>query len=139
MVVYVDWKRYVNGLDLKNGKRLKSFPTADTNALRNWSAWMTISLSSDSSLLATSSLSALGVDIWDWKREKLLYSLPEEPGMVYSLAWHPDSKRLAVARESGALAIWDLREIELILASIGLGASDSSSPNGPHSTAAHSK
>jgi WD40 repeat protein len=62
----------------------------------------------------------LGVEIWDPKTGKWLYSLPEESGTVYWLAWSPDSRRLAVSRDNGDIAIWNLGEVEQILAKLGL-------------------
>jgi WD40 repeat protein len=46
----------------------------------------------------------------------MTYPLPEEPGTVYCLAWSPDSRRLAVARDDGSIAIWNLDTVNQILA-----------------------
>jgi WD40 repeat protein len=59
-------------------------------------------------------------DIWDAKTGTRLYSLPEEPGTAYWLTWSPDSSRVAVSRDNGKIAIWDLDTISQILASLGL-------------------
>ncbi len=48
------------------------------------------------------------MDIWDFKTGTRLYSLPDEPGTVYWLAWSQDSRRVAIARDNGKIAIWDL-------------------------------
>jgi hypothetical protein len=49
-----------------------------------------------------------------------LYSLPDEPGTVYWLAWSQDSGRVAVARDNGKIAVWDLHTVDQILARLGL-------------------
>ena len=56
-----------------------------------------ICLSPDGSRLAVSSESERGVDIWDYKTGTRLYTLPDEPGTIYWLAWSPDSRRVSGA------------------------------------------
>ncbi len=104
--------------DLATEKCISSFPIGD---IRAWPAsiW-NFCLSPDGSLLAFDTRSVRGVEIWDPKTGKYLYSLPEENSTVYALAWSLDSRRLAVARENGDIAIWSLREIEQVLASLRL-------------------
>jgi WD40 repeat protein len=60
------------------------------------------------------------VDILDVSNGRRLYSLPDERGVVWWLAWQPDGWQLAVARETGTLSLWNLREVEATLASVGL-------------------
>jgi len=60
------------------------------------------------------------VEIWDPKAGKRRYALPEEPGAVMWLAWSPDSRHLAVARDNGNIAIWSLDTVDQILAKLGL-------------------
>jgi hypothetical protein len=74
--------------------------------------------------MSVSTPSGVGVSVWDPKAGKRLYTLPPEAGAVYWLAWGPDSRRLAVARESGALAIWDLEVVNQILTQLALNPSD---------------
>jgi serine/threonine protein kinase/WD40 repeat protein len=76
-------------------------------------------LSPDGSKLAITK-SALGLDIRNPENCELLYSLPPEPGAVQWLAWSPDSRRLAVSRDNGNIAIWDLQKVEQVLAQLGL-------------------
>ena len=64
--------------------------------------------------------SGLAVDLWDPATGKLLYTLPEEPGSIWWLAWSPDSQRLAVTRANGDIAVWNLKEVEAQLAQLGL-------------------
>ena len=79
-----------------------------------------ICLSPDGSRLAVSSESERGVDIWDYKSGTRLYSLPDEPGTVYWLAWSADSRRLAISRDNGKIALWNLDTVGQILAKLGL-------------------
>jgi WD40 repeat protein len=61
------------------------------------------------------------VDIWDFKTGARLYSLPDEPaGTVYWLAWSQDSRKVAIARDNGKVALWDLHAVDQILAKLGL-------------------
>jgi serine/threonine protein kinase/WD40 repeat protein len=60
------------------------------------------------------------VSILDSRLGKRLYLLPAETGAIYWLAWSPDSNRLAVSRDNGKIAIWNLAEIQHVLAGVGL-------------------
>jgi WD40 repeat protein len=108
----------VVAMDMAAGKRISSFATGETIAPPA-SIW-NFCLSPDGSLLAFDTRSVRGVEIWDPKTGHFLYSLPEENSTVYWLAWSPNSRRLAVSRENGDIAIWNLREIERILAKLSL-------------------
>jgi WD40 repeat protein len=79
-----------------------------------------ICLSPDGSKVALTSESERGLDIWDFKTGTRLYSLPDEAGTGYWLAWSPDSRRVAIARDNGKIAIWDLDTVSQILAKLGL-------------------
>jgi len=57
---------------------------------------------------------------WDCENQYLLYSLPEQEGIIYYFAWSPDGKRLAVSRSNGDIDIWSIAEIERVLADIKL-------------------
>ena len=70
--------------------------------------------------LASGGLSDLGVDLWDCQSGRLLYSLPEQEGLIYYFAWSPDGRRLAVSRSNGAIDIWNLAEVERVLSDLGL-------------------
>ena len=71
--------------------------------------------------LAVTSPSKRGVDIHDFATGELRYSLPDREGTVYWLAWHPREPRLAIARDNGDIAIWDLAKIDRQLTELGLG------------------
>jgi serine/threonine protein kinase/WD40 repeat protein len=103
-------------LDLATGAQVSSFKAVHPEHPGGGG----LCLSPNGALLAVKSESGLGVDIWDPKTGKLCYSLPEETGEVYWQAWSPDSRRLAIARDSGNIAIWDLPVVGQILAGLGL-------------------
>jgi WD40 repeat protein/tRNA A-37 threonylcarbamoyl transferase component Bud32 len=71
--------------------------------------------------LAVTAPSMRGVDIYDFATGDLRYSLPDREGTVYWLAWHPKEPRLAIARDNGDIALWDLAKIDRQLAELGLG------------------
>jgi WD40 repeat protein len=77
-------------------------------------------LSPDGTKLAVCPVSRPGVDIWDPKTGRRLYSVPDDNGSVWWLAWSPDSAKLAVSRSNGDISVWNLPEIERVLASLGL-------------------
>jgi serine/threonine protein kinase/WD40 repeat protein len=69
-----------------------------------------------------STASGTGVDILDANTGKVIYSLPAEAGSIFGVAWSPDSRRLAVSRKDGNIAIWNLQTIDQILAQLHLGS-----------------
>ena len=77
-------------------------------------------ISANEKIFALSSRSGLGVDIWDLEAGALRYSLPEEPGSVWWVAWSPDSEHIAVSRSNGEVAIWSLKAVEASLMQLGL-------------------
>jgi WD40 repeat protein len=83
---------------------------------------MEISLSPDGRLLALTPLSAIQrVDLFDPKTGRRLYSLREDAGAVWRHAWSGNSQRLAVARSNGDVQVWNVPEIERLLAEAGFG------------------
>jgi serine/threonine protein kinase/WD40 repeat protein len=115
-LVTMDHSARVVTLELPSGKEIASFQVRKPKP--GFTAC--VRLSPDGSWLAVTSESRCGVDIWDFRTGKRLYSFPEEPGTVYWMAWSPDSRRLAVARDTGNVAIWNLDTINQILAQLGL-------------------
>jgi serine/threonine protein kinase/WD40 repeat protein len=77
-------------------------------------------LSPDGSKLAVNSAIRSAVNIRDPKSGKLLYALPAEPGWHLWFVWSPDSRRLAVCRDNGNVAIWNFETVEQVLAQLGL-------------------
>jgi WD40 repeat protein len=118
-------------LDVATGAQTASFSTMSAKQSRP-PGLMNLSLSPDGTKLAIISASSLSVDIWDPKTGRILYSLPDQEGTVWSLAWSPDSQRLAAARSNGDIAIWNLKEVERVLAKLGLDAGE---PAVPHEAA----
>jgi WD40 repeat protein len=112
--------RELVGLDAFTGRELFSFPTRDAKAGGQSSAVTNFRLDPGGTKLAMASASGLGVDLWELHSGKLLYSLPDENGTVYWLAWSPDSRRLAIARSNGEVSIWNLTEVERTLVQLGL-------------------
>lgn len=113
-------------LDIATGRQLASFPTTtpgetrELDPLGQFTNARELRLSPDGTKLALTSRSTLGVDVWDPKHQRLLYDLPEQKSTVYCMAWSPDSRRLAISRASGDIEIWDLLEVERVLAALGL-------------------
>jgi serine/threonine protein kinase/WD40 repeat protein len=118
-LLYVANHREVVALDLPGGAVAYSFPTLDPKSSTK-SGPVNLCLSPDGTKLALSSPSRLAVDIWDPKAGRLLSSLPEQNGTVWYLAWSPDSQRLAISRSDGEVAIWNTKEVERVLAELGL-------------------
>jgi len=106
--------------DKATGARVGSFEAWKPQPGQYVEATEFLSLSPDGSKLALSSRSRLGVEIRDQKTGKVLYSLPDESGTVYWLAWSPNSRNLAISRDNGDVAIWDLETVERILNDLGL-------------------
>jgi serine/threonine protein kinase/WD40 repeat protein len=69
--------------------------------------------------LATTTQSRATV-IYDLEGGAEPLTLPEEPGDVWSLAWSPDGKHLAVGRADGGVAVWDLEQVRACLAEFGI-------------------
>ena len=105
-----------NAVDAVTGELRRSFAVTGSSADgRN-----TV-LSPAGRWLAVASPSRRGVDIHDFATGELRYTLPDREGTVYWLAWHPKEPRLAIARDNGDIAIWDLAKIDRQLTELGLG------------------
>jgi len=119
-MLVVDANRFTVTYDVQSGRKLDAFPTLKTDDTVTWSRNIMHKLCPDGTRLAMGSSSNLGVDLWDCKSGRLLYSLPEQGGFVYYFAWSPDGRRLAVSRSNGAIDIWNLAEIERVLSGLNL-------------------
>jgi len=102
--------------DAATGELRRSFAVAGSNT-----EGRQLVLSYTGRWLAITSPSKRGVDIHDFATGELRYSLPDREGTVYWLAWHPKEPRLAIARDNGDIALWDLAKIDLQLTELGLG------------------
>jgi WD40 repeat protein len=77
-------------------------------------------VSPDSSKVAVANHNGLGVNIYDLASGRRLYSLPDEPGSIWWLAWDPDNRRLAVSRSNGDISLWNVAAMEDVLKQAGL-------------------
>jgi WD40 repeat protein len=77
-------------------------------------------VSPDGSRVAVANHNGRGVNIYDLATGRRLYTLPDDAGSIWWLAWHPDGRHLAVARGDGDISLWRLTEVEAVLAEVGL-------------------
>jgi WD40 repeat protein len=77
-------------------------------------------VSPDGTRVAISNYNGRGVNVHDLASGRRLYTLPDDPGPIWWLAWHPDGRQLAVARGDGDISLWILSEVEKVLAEVGL-------------------
>jgi len=77
-------------------------------------------VSPDGTKAAVANYNGRGVNIYDLAAGRRLYSLPDDQGSIWWLAWHPDGRHLAVARGNGDISVWNLTEIEALLTKVGL-------------------
>jgi serine/threonine protein kinase/WD40 repeat protein len=118
-LVYVNRDREIVLVDPATGQTLRQFPTL--GAGETPSTYLgNMRVSPDESKLAMVSPTGLGVELWDLSTGQSLYSLPDQPGSVWWLSWSPDSRRLAVSRANGAIAVWDTATVKARLAELGL-------------------
>ena len=112
---------------LTTGNRVAVFDAATGELRRSFAITGSISggrqlvLDHTGRWLAVTSGSMRGVDIYDFTTGELRYTLPDREGTVYWLAWHPKEPRLAIARDNGDIALWDLAKIDRQLTELGLG------------------
>jgi WD40 repeat protein len=78
-----------------------------------------IAASPDGRWLATEANSSTGT-LWNSQTGSQLFSLPEESGPIWSLAWSPAGERLAIGLADGGLEIWSVPKIQAELTRIGL-------------------
>ena len=119
-VISVDENHHVVTYDVLTGQKVASFPTLPADLKGEISSTTKISISPEGTTLALSTPSRLGVDLRDRESGRLLYTLPAERTSVVWLDWSPDGQRLAISRSDGAIDIWNLTEIERVLADLGL-------------------
>jgi WD40 repeat protein/predicted Ser/Thr protein kinase len=77
-------------------------------------------VSPDGTKVAVVNYNGLGVNIYDLASGRRLYSLPDEPGSLWWLAWAPDNRHLAVSRSNGDISLWNLSAVETVLRQAGL-------------------
>ena len=77
-------------------------------------------ISPEGSKVAVANHNGRGVNILELKSGRRLYSLPDDSGSIWWLAWHPDGRHLLVSRGNGDISLWNLAEVEATLAGVGL-------------------
>jgi WD40 repeat protein len=118
-LIYLDRNRHVVVVHPGTREVLRRFQTLQPG--ESTSTYIgNIAVSPDESKLALASPTGLGVDVWELATGRRLYALPDRPGTVWWLAWSPDSRRLAISRANGEIALWDTAEVEAQLARLGL-------------------
>jgi WD40 repeat protein len=105
--------------DSRSRKIVRSLP-ALTKGESSTSYIGNFSVSPDGTKVAVANYNGLGVNIYDLASGRRVYSLPDEPGSIWWLAWAPDSRRVAVSRGDGDISLWNLTEVESILKQAGL-------------------
>jgi WD40 repeat protein/predicted Ser/Thr protein kinase len=121
-LVFQSQARSIVTVDVASGKQTASFSAIEAGQRRLRGAEYCLSLSPDGTKLALTSPSSVEVDLWDARTGRLHYTLPGQHGTVWWLAWSPDSRRLAVARSNGDTDVWNLNEVEQVLARLELNA-----------------
>ncbi len=77
------------------------------------------------------------VAIVDLERGEIVFTFREERSPIWSLAWSPDARRLAVGLSDGGLVVWDFERVRALLAESGIDApSTSAHREEPHSAGA---
>jgi WD40 repeat protein len=61
------------------------------------------------------------VAVVDLEQGEIAFTFREETSPVWSLAWSPDARRLAIGLSDGGLCVWDLHEVQSQLDKLGLG------------------
>jgi WD40 repeat protein len=118
-LAYVTRQRTIAIVNPSTGQLIREFPNLEPGQTARWYIG-NMRVSPDESKLAMVTHSGLGVAIRDVATGKLLYTLPEESGSIWWLAWSPDSQHLAVTRPNGEIGIWNLKEVETQLSQFQL-------------------
>jgi serine/threonine protein kinase/WD40 repeat protein len=105
-------------LDATTGRKVRSFRVLLSDGSMESSHIGRLRLSPDGSKLALTLGREVGV--CSFTTGQLSYLLPGEDNGAGWLAWSPDSQRLAVPRINGDLTIWNVAEIERVLADLRL-------------------
>ena len=104
-------------MDPVNGQEKRPSPIRRTKV----AGGSVLSLSPDGAWLAVQS--GVTAEVWDMQTGELLFKLPEELGIVWSLSWNPDKsrKQLAVGTSDGGLFLWDIGKVRAELDQMRLG------------------
>jgi serine/threonine protein kinase/WD40 repeat protein len=80
---------------------------------------------------AAASSSNRSVHIYDLETGAAVLELPPEESDVWTLAWSPDRRGLAVGTADGVVAIWNLERVRAALAEFGIDTPDLAADNDP--------
>jgi WD40 repeat protein len=122
-----DTHRAIVKLDLVDDKEVFRFMVdelspeelVDVKRQREWGGIATFCPSPDGTRIAVVPLSRPGIDVWEARTGRKLYSLAEQSQVAGRLAWSADGRLLGLPR-FGAVSVWNLPEIEQKLAGLGL-------------------
>jgi YD repeat-containing protein len=117
--VQLEGERTLHFLNLATREIVRSMPLL-AQGERSATYISNLRFSPDGSRLAAANHEGRRVNLYDVASGRRLYSLPDETGVIWWLAWHPDGRRLAVTRENGDISIWNLPEVEAAIAEVGL-------------------
>jgi WD40 repeat protein len=118
-------RRHTDSCKLKGQLEEISPGWAPAGAWRDAGDWASspgscIALSHDGKWLAN----ACGQFVLIWcvpgGRVRPVFALPEDIGLVWSLAWHPERDVLAVGTSAGMVSMWDMDKIQDNLRELGL-------------------
>ncbi|HEX5220379.1 MAG TPA: WD40 repeat domain-containing serine/threonine protein kinase [Verrucomicrobiae bacterium] len=111
--------RELHFLDLNTKQIVRKLPLLQPGE-KGSSSVFNLRFSADGARFATVSHDGRRVAVFDTGSGRRLYLLPAGDGAISWIAWHPDGKQLAVARDDGDLSLWDLPAVEKALADAGL-------------------
>jgi WD40 repeat protein len=115
----MDRDRILRFWDVRSRRFVRTLPTLAAG--ESASTYIgNLQVSPDGSKVAVANRNGLGVNIYDLATGRRHACLPDETGTVWWLAWHLDNRHLAVSRGNGEISVWDLTEVEDLLAKAGL-------------------
>jgi WD40 repeat protein len=105
--------------DVQSRRLARTLPTLAVDELSSTLVG-NMRVSPDETKVAVVNYNGLGVNIYDLASGRRLYSLPDEPGSIWWLAWAPVSRHLAVSRSNGDISLWNLSAVEALMEKAGL-------------------
>jgi WD40 repeat protein len=118
-LIYMTWDRTLQFWDPQTRAPTRTLSSLSASEISS-SYILNFKVSPDGSKVAITNYNGRGVNIHDLASGRRLYTLPDDAGPVWWLAWHPDGRQLAVARGDGDISLWILPEVEKVLAEAGL-------------------
>jgi WD40 repeat protein/tRNA A-37 threonylcarbamoyl transferase component Bud32 len=118
-LAYMTTDREIAVLEPKTWRVLSKTATLSPEDNSRWYV-ANLTVSPDESRFGVVTPSGLRVELRDTVTGALIYTLPEESGTIWWLAWSSDGQQLAVSRANGEIAVWNLKEVETQLAQLGL-------------------